>query len=166
MNYFKIFSLSSQYDVDLGELEKRYIEIQKSTPPDKLANNTAEERFIAFNNSIDINNAYSQLKDPLLRAKNLLFLKNINIDQEIRKNVTPAILAKSFSEREQLEEIIDNKMLRLFLATTKKTITEIVDELSSCFEKNDIKGAITSTINLQYKTKLLSEIKVKLKKLR
>lgn len=166
MNYFDFFSLPTQYALNLDQLEKQYLNIQQTSHPDKLAKKTADERYNALSHSIEANNAYTTLKDPLLRAKHLLSLQNINIDQEIRANTPTSLLQQSFMDRENLEETDDIDDLRTMLAQAKNDIKKIEQALTKEFQANNIQNIIFETISFQYKNKLLSEIKNKIKKVR
>lgn len=166
MNYFDFFSLPTEYDISLDLLEKKYVLTQQSSHPDKLSNKPADERYKALNHSIEANNAYTTLKDPLLRAKHLLSLRNINIDQEIRVNTPTQLLQQTFIDRENVEETDNINELRSLLAQAKKDTQEIEQQLIQQFKDNILKNIILQTIKLQYKTKLISEIKNKIKKIR
>jgi molecular chaperone HscB len=166
MNYFDFFSLQKQFDINQDELETKYLAIQQASHPDKLINKSAKERFTALNRSVEANNAYFTLKDPLSRAKYLLSLDNINIDQEIRHSIPQELLQQSFIDREILEDTDNVEDLNDLLNKTKEAILLIQQDLIKDFNSKDSKNAIIQTIKLQYKTKLLLEIKTKIKKIR
>ncbi len=166
MNYFNFFLLPKQFDINQGELETKYLAIQQTSHPDKLFTKSAEERLSALNRSIEANNAYLTLKDHLSRAKYLLSLDNINLDQEIRHSIPKELLQQSFIDRETLEYTDTVEDLNVLLNKTKEVISLINNDLIKDFSSNDSKNATIKTIRLQYKTKLLLEIKTKIKKIR
>jgi molecular chaperone HscB len=166
MNYFEFFSLPVQYDINQIDLEKRYHSIQRAFHPDKLTTKSSEERIIALNHSIGANKAYSTLSNSLLRAKYLLLLANVNIDQEIRHNSSNELIQESFSDRELLEETDNIEALGTLLQKTKNDALDIEAYLVEDFKQLTNKQAIFKTIRLQYKTKLMHEIKDKIKKMR
>ena len=166
MNYFDFFSLAKQFDINQNELEIKYLAIQQASHPDKLINKSAEERFTALNRSVEANNAYFTLKDHRARAKYLLSLDNINIDQEIRHSIPKELLQQSFIDRETLEDSDNVEDLNALLNKTKEAISLIQQDLIKDFNSKNSKNAIIQTIKLQYKTKLLLEIKTKIKKIR
>ncbi len=166
MNYFDFFLLPTEYEISTELLEKKYIFIQQSSHPDKLSNKTADKRYKALNHSIEANNAYAVLKDPLLRAKHLLSLRDINIDQEIRVNTPTTLLQQTFIDREKLEETDSIDELNSFLSQAKNDTQKIEMQLAKAFRGHNLENIVLQTIKLQYKTKLISEIKNKIKKIR
>ena len=93
--------------------------------PDKLLNKTQTERIVALNHSADANQAYATLKDSLLRAKHLLSLNNISIDQEIIHSIPKEILQQSFFDRENLEETNNIEQLKTSLEHQKQEILKM-----------------------------------------
>ena len=92
-NPFDIFNIIPQFDIDLSTLTVRYRELAQAFHPDvyqeEKDNSTME----------DINAAYLILKSPIKRAKTLLELQGVTVDEE-----------QTLSDPEILEEIFALKM--------------------------------------------------------
>ena len=73
-NFFELFALKLNFEIDEIELEKKYLDFQKQFHPDISSSADIEK-------SIAINEAYKTLSDDFLRACYLLALKNIDIRQ-------------------------------------------------------------------------------------
>ncbi|MDZ7904215.1 MAG: Fe-S protein assembly co-chaperone HscB [Rheinheimera sp.] len=84
MNYFQLFQVPAQFDLDLTELGTRYLELQRNFHPDNFAAGSERDRLLAVQQAANINDAYHSLKQPLLRAEHLLALRGVKISHEQR----------------------------------------------------------------------------------
>lgn len=90
MNYFQLFHLPAQFELDLTELGTRYLELQRQFHPDKHAAGSERDKLMAVQQAANINDAYHSLKQPLLRAEHLLALRGLKISNEQRSFMEPA----------------------------------------------------------------------------
>jgi molecular chaperone HscB len=65
-DYFKLFGLKRQFEVDAGALKKAYLDLQRKSHPD-INKNTGDLSSI-------INEGYQTLKSPLPRAIYLVII--------------------------------------------------------------------------------------------
>ena len=107
MNYFQLFHLPAQFELDLTELGTRYLELQRQFHPDKHAAGSERDKMMAVQQAANINDAYHSLKQPLLRAEHLLALRGLKISNEQRSFMEPAFLMQQMELRELLAEISD-----------------------------------------------------------
>lgn len=105
MNYFQLFQLPAQFDVDLTELGTRYLALQKQFHPDNFASASERDRMLAVQQAANINDGYHSLKQPLLRAEHLLALRGVKISAEQRSFTDTAFLMQQMELRELLAEI-------------------------------------------------------------
>ena len=61
-NYYEVFGLPVQYEVDLDALASSFRELQSQVHPDKFVNGTDEERRIAMQSTGFLNEANDTLK--------------------------------------------------------------------------------------------------------
>lgn len=104
MNYFQLFNLPAQFDLDLAELGSRYLELQRSFHPDNFAAASERDRLLSVQQTANINDAYHTLKQPLLRAEHLLALRGLKMSQEQRSFTDTAFLMQQMELREALAE--------------------------------------------------------------
>ncbi len=109
MNYFQLFQLPAQFEVDLTELGTRYLELQKQFHPDKFAAASERDRLLAVQQAANINDAYHSLKQPLLRAEHMLALRGVRLNQEQRSFTDTAFLMQQMELRELLADIPHSK---------------------------------------------------------
>lgn len=106
MNYFQLFQVPAQFDLDVTELGTRYLELQRNFHPDNFAAASERDRLLAVQQAANINDAYHSLKQPLLRAEHLLALRGVKISQEQRSFTDTVFLMQQMELRELLADIL------------------------------------------------------------
>lgn len=106
MNYFQLFQVPAQFDLDLTELGTRYLELQRNFHPDNFAAGSERDRLLAVQQAANINDAYHSLKQPLLRAEHLLALRGVKISHEQRSFTDTRFLMQQMELRELLGDIL------------------------------------------------------------
>jgi molecular chaperone HscB len=101
-NYFDLFGLPPQYDLDTAALRRKYLETSRAIHPDHHGQRP-EAALMSLRASARLNEAYRVLADPLLRAEYLLELFGGSSAAQDR-SVGPDVLAQTLALREQLEE--------------------------------------------------------------
>jgi Fe-S protein assembly co-chaperone HscB len=104
-NYFENFSFNVDFNIDLEELENKYLEFQKQFHPDNSISADVEK-------SISINEAYKVLKNPLQRASHILQLNGIDLENDSIAQRLVDALAKTDSHaigllREEMYAALD-----------------------------------------------------------
>ncbi len=79
VDYFAVFGLPAVFAQDPTELERRYLDLQRSAHPDRHAHLDAAGRRAAVEAAARINEAYRHLKDPLTRSTHLLALRGVEV---------------------------------------------------------------------------------------
>lgn len=102
-NYFTIFGLPISFEVDSATLTQRYRELQKVVHPDNFTGSVGQEKIISVQQAALINDAYNVLKNPMLRAKYLLSLNGISVDDDFNQVMDSAFLMQQMEFRELLQ---------------------------------------------------------------
>lgn len=105
MNYFQLFNLSVQFQVDLTRLGQTYQTLQQLTHPDKFATGSERDKLLAVQKNAQVNDAYQVLKSPLSRAEYILELRGLELKHEHQTMQDPTFLMQQMEWREQLEYI-------------------------------------------------------------
>lgn len=172
-NYFELLAIEKSYNVDLKILNQQYFAMQGKFHPDKARSHEEKQRNLSI--SIELNKAYAVLKDDLQRAEYLLFLSNINLDdQSIKQTVPKAQLSLIWDELEIIEEtnelnlleqIYNNKLLEQ--KAEIKLLNEAFPRYSyqeGChLEDKNVADIINITIRLKYLKTLIDRLKLKIK---
>jgi len=164
-NYFELFGLPVQFDVDPSDLLTRYRDVQRQIHPDKFANASAEERRLSMQLTTLVNEGYQTLRDPVRRARYLLEVSGVPLNDETDTSMRPEFLMEQMELREALEEARTREDSLRRLAELANDIERRhaakVDELRACFARGP--DAFETTRNavreLQFLGKLLNEIR-------
>ena len=114
-NYFELFGFAVNYEIDIVKLSDTYRELQKSVHPDRYANANDREKLLSAQKATYVNEAYSCLKSPILRAKYLLEINHIKYDDERETIQNPEFLMEQLELREALAEVRGSKDAHLSL---------------------------------------------------
>ncbi|GAL11222.1 chaperone protein HscB [Vibrio astriarenae] len=105
MNYFELFGLPNQFDLDGSLLSSQFRELQKRFHPDNFASASERDRLMAVQKASEINDAYQTLKQPISRAEYILSLNDIELRGEQQTLQDPMFLMEQMELREELEHI-------------------------------------------------------------
>ena len=104
-NYFELFGLQPNFNLDIPTLEANYIKLQQHIHPDNFAAADDLQRNLAAAQTARINQGYATLMDPIKRARYLLLLwAGVDAlgEQTINNN---AFLMEQMEWREALEGV-------------------------------------------------------------
>lgn len=164
-NFFSVFDILPSFDLDLTDLEKRYFAVQRICHPDRLVGKPPAERQQAILKSMQANEAYETLKDPLLRARHMLALQGVHVGGE-KDTVkpSPSLLMEIMEIREQIDEA-NKQNIEQFVTSNQLQIAAEIKKLSDAFSANDIHAATEATLKLGYLLKIAEDLRVKSKTL-
>lgn len=80
-DYFRVFGIPRAFPIDDADLERRYKEMTKLLHPDRYARADASARRASLDRSVQLNEAWRTLRDPIRRAEYLLSLHGIEIGE-------------------------------------------------------------------------------------
>jgi len=147
-NFFDLFSLPTNFSIDLDTLEKKYFEFQKKFHPDKSGDKSDE-----IEQSIAINEAYEVLLSPLKRAAHILRLNGLDVENDVAApKVDQATLLEVFEMRESGD---------LSAKDLSQKIKSLLEEVSQNLENKNFASAAQILIRAKYFEKTLQDLKVK-----
>lgn len=157
-DYFAAFALPLDCDVDLALLADRYRQLQQAVHPDRFLRECDRSQRLAQQQAAYVNEAYSTLKNPLLRAQYLLRLAG----QERAAETTvsdPMFLMAQIELRERLDEARqDLSALDALLDEVDQEKKQYWQEFAVSWRAQDWHGAQRAVDRLQFAVKLLHEI--------
>jgi Fe-S protein assembly co-chaperone HscB len=154
-NHFKSFSLPQIFSINLGELEKKYLEFQKEFHPDKSSSEDISK-------SIEINEAYKVLSDDFLRASHLLELQNIDIlNNERATKVDSATLLHVLELQEEISEITEKSEIEALRKEINGEFKDLISKAVELLEASKIADAAQNLIKAKYLKKSLEDLKIR-----
>ncbi|KGF27065.1 Fe-S protein assembly co-chaperone HscB [Oligella urethralis] len=107
-DYFELFELPAQFDIDQAELERLWRAKSAQVHPDRFATASDAEKRVAMQWASLINEAYQVLKSPLQRAIYLCEQHGVDIAAESNTAMAPEFLFKQMEWREELAASADD----------------------------------------------------------
>jgi molecular chaperone HscB len=165
-NDFELFGLEPAFAIDIGELQSRYRELQARYHPDRQAAGEARQQREALQASTRINEAYRTLRDPRLRARYLLALANVPLDEERDTLNDPEFLMRQLELRETLEEAqeSDDALTALDALHTRLRGQrgELVERFAQHYAQGVFESAKADVLQMSFFDRLLSQIEERL----
>ena len=159
MNFFELLGLPERFAVSEKALEDAYFAKQREYHPDKLVHADAAARAKAVERSMQVNDAYDTLKNPVSRAEYLLMLKGVFMEEGTIHD--PVLLTEMMELREQMHDAgRDGRALLQLVDDTKKAAAACVVQLDGALQMEDLSIAKTLMLRLQYLHKALEEAHV------
>jgi molecular chaperone HscB len=158
-DYFELLSIEKRYNIDLELLNQQYLAMQVKYHPDR-----AVDKAQNLSISVDLNRAYSVLKDDFKRAEYMLSLQGLNLDAlEAHAVLSDLELNHIWNDLEKLENTDDKLALEEMLQSKLLERNILIVKITDAFGKEDLKSALGETVRLKYLNNLLDNIELKIK---
>lgn len=160
-NYFDLFQLPHQYQIDTKALKLAYRQLQRELHPDRFAGGTDQEKRLAVQYSTFVNQAYDALLSPVKRGEYMLSLQGVERDAAQTIKNDPQFLMEQMMWREKLELIEskgDEDALDAFKDQVEVAQSKIENELADKLLSDALDNAMTLIGKLQFTEKMLMEI--------
>ena len=160
-NYFRLFDLPQQFEVDQARLGERYRQLQGELHPDRYAHGSSLEQRMAVQYSALVNEAYATLRRPLSRALYLLQLAGMSAEEVAAQKVDGGFLITQMELREKLESVpglVDpDEVLEHLVAEISADLDGEQKVFAAAHAGGDMDAAASACVRMQYLDKLLQE---------
>ena len=161
-DYFQLFTLPEQFDIDTKLLEANFRKIQSASHPDRFVSATAADKLASMQLATLSNEAYCTLKNAARRAKYLLEKQGINAVADTNTALPMDFLMQQMEWREQLEDAKTAKDIAAMdklLSALRGEAKSLERELSGLFDdKKDYASATEVTRKLIFIDKVCADI--------
>ena len=134
-DYFKLFELSYDFNINESLLRKQYQKLQQKFHPDSfVTSKNPTLKSLTLQLSAHINSGYVTLKSPLLRIQALLKRHSIPFDLTTDTALPPDFLLTQLELQEEIEEAQvkqNTSQLEEILTTITAYISEITNSIES-----------------------------------
>ncbi|AKP89934.1 Fe-S protein assembly co-chaperone HscB [Achromobacter xylosoxidans] len=103
-DHFSLFGLPARFDLDAQALESAWRTVAAQVHPDRFATASPAERRVAMQWAARANEAYRQLRDPLLRARYLCEQAGVDLQTESNTSMDTAFLMQQMTWREMMDD--------------------------------------------------------------
>lgn len=160
-DYFTLFGLPRRQDLDAGQLEVKYRDVQARVHPDRHVHLSGGEQRLAMQWATQVNAAYQTLKNPLRRARYLLELAGHAVHLETNTAMPLEFLEAQMELREAVADAkaagdvdgLDARHRQL-----QKTIRAELGALQAVLDAHEYERAGELVRQLMFQEKLLQEI--------
>jgi len=159
-NYFKIFDLPEQFEINLNLLEQKYHDFLQEYHPDK---NFAQNDFEKLQFSMVINEGYKVLNQDLTRAIHLLQLKNIDLDNDENNPIKPdySTLSIILELQEKVAKVNQLEMAKILKKQLEEKINNQILKFATSFKDGNYVIASQAIIFAKYLKKTWQDLKNK-----
>lgn len=168
MNYFELYNLPEQFELDLVKLKQHYQTLQKLTHPDRFANASEQQKRMYLTKNSQINDAYSVLKSPISRGEHLLELRGVELASEQDTVGDVEFLMEQMEWRESLDDADSVAALEKLLADNQQVLEQQEKAIAGLLlnsNEQDNHTAAQELRKMKFMIKLASEIDSKLDRL-
>jgi molecular chaperone HscB len=157
-DHFSRLGLARDFDVERGDLDRRYFALQRDLHPDRFATRSAREREISMQQSTSLNQAYETVKSPLARAEYLLSLNGVTVNAETgNRPADPDVLMEAMESREALAEAGTEAEIAALAARARESHARCLGALTAAFRADDMDAAARLATRLKYLAKFADE---------
>jgi molecular chaperone HscB len=104
-DYFALFEMPRKLWIEMGGLERKFLQLSWKLHPDNFVNATEKERELSLKRCSELNDAYRTLRDPVARVEYLLTIEGMRKEGEHKQQAPPELLEEVFELNESLEEL-------------------------------------------------------------
>jgi len=160
-NYFELFQLPVQFELDAAGLGSRFRQLQAQMHPDRFVGKSQHEQRVAIQYSTFVNQAYTTLRGSLPRALYLLELLGVSNTQVASERIDGGFLIEQMELREKLESIADMVDPETVLEHLMQEIAADVkiheQEFVLALRAGKLDEAASACVKMQYLEKLHQE---------
>ena len=166
MNYFELFGLPVQLNVDKTYLPKRFFELNRKFHPDFYANATPSEKEKALEITANLNKAFKTFQNEDDTLRYVLQLKGL-LEEEEKYQLPPDFLMEVLEINEQVMDAEDDANLRTnLLFAIDKLQSSIYDPVRNIIENyqddSTSEKELLEVKEYYYKKKYLTRIRKEL----
>ena len=103
-SYFNLFGLKLSFDIDIGQLHSEQQRLQAIYHPDRFVNASEQDRRLSVQQAAWINQAFETLSNPVKRARYMLELSGLELNDESETTSDTAFLMEQLAIREEIDE--------------------------------------------------------------
>ena len=162
-DHFAVLGVARRYQVDVADLEARYKDLSRKVHPDRFAKADPRARRASLQRTVQLNEAWRTLKDPVRRAEYLLALGGMKVAGEEDRAVPPALLMETLERREELAEARaegDHAKVRRLGEATRARVAETMRAIAAGFEGGHLDEVARALVALRYERRFLDEVAV------
>ena len=161
-SYFELFGQNLRFDVDIKQLHSEQQRLQSIFHPDRFVTASEQEKRLSVQQASWINQAFETLSNPVKRARYMLELSGLELNDESETTSDTAFLMEQISIREEIDECrSDADPLRCcdhIAAKLRSSAEQFGSEFIASFNQGQLDDARLSSRKMQFIQRILDQL--------
>lgn len=157
-NYFELFGIPVDFQLDEKELHAAHLKLQSAYHPDRYINATDQEKRIAVQAAAWVNEAYEILKNPVKRARYMLEVGGLELNDDSETTTDPTFLMEQIELREEMDQCRSCQDPMRSCAHITGKLQQRSKEFSSSFESLYQQGKLEEARQVSRKMQFVQRI--------
>jgi molecular chaperone HscB len=161
-NYFDLFEQRLNFAIDLTRLHQKQQNLQAIFHPDRFVNATDRDKRLSVQQASWVNEAYQTLTDPVKRARYMLMISGLEMNDESETTSDIEFLMEQIALREQMEAARDKddplEECDIIIRDVKLRLAEVSTEFSQKFEAGELDTAKLVSRKMQFLQRIFEQV--------
>jgi molecular chaperone HscB len=161
-SYFELFGLDQVFDIDLKHLHSEQQRLQAVFHPDRFVNAREQEKRLSVQQASWVNEAYEILANPVKRARYMLQLGGLELNDESETTSDTVFLMEQIEIREEIDECRSNadplSCCDHIEAKLRNRADQFGSEFVVSFAKGNLEEARISSRKMQFVQRILDQL--------
>ncbi|KAF0034220.1 hypothetical protein F2P81_014286 [Scophthalmus maximus] len=163
VSYFKIMACDHTFTLDTHQLQKRYLQLQRSLHPDNFSQNSVREQEYSENQSALVNKAYTTLLKPLSRGLYMLELEGVRIEEGTDAGADAAFLMELMEVNEAVDEARTPEEADTIGRDTRGKLADLTERIDAALRTGELQTARALLAQMKYHANIEEKVKEKLR---
>ncbi len=148
---FDVLDVPLVYTINVSDLLMNCRRLQQKYHPDCFPKGSNEAQLACYKLQC-INKCAALLRDPLLRAKEMLLLRGCKVPGEdgVPLQVDPVVMMQEMERREAIDEASNNEVLQNFKIKLRNELDVVEESFQIAFDTQNKDGLLSSFNKLSY----------------
>ena len=161
-SYFELFGLDLTFEIDLKRLISAQQSLQAVYHPDRFVNASEQDKRLSVQQASWINEAFETLSKPVKRARYMLELSGLELNDESETTSDTTFLIEQIALREEIEECRTNAdplgCCDRILEKLRSKADQFGSEFIAHFDQGQLDDAQISSRKMQFIQRILDQL--------
>lgn len=161
-SYFELFGLDLTFEIDLKRLSSAQQRLQAVYHPDRFVNGSEQDKRLSVQQASWINQAFETLSNPVKRARYMLELSGLELNDESETTSDTAFLMEQLAIREEIDECRSDADPLIccdhIAAKLRSKAEQFNSEFVSNFTQGQLDDARISSRKMQFIQRILDQL--------
>ena len=164
-NYFDLFNIEIGFNIDSAVLHSRQQQLLSQFHPDRFVTANEQQKRLSVQQACHINEAYQTLLDPVSRARYLLEMSGLELNDESETTSDTAFLIEQIEYREQLDACRDHADPVARYEQIDASLKHKAQQLGEAFVSSFAAGDLDTASNVNRKMQFIQRVQAQLAEL-